>query len=76
MQIRCAKPEAKSYTLGDGQGLLLLIEPHGSRSWRFSYRFAGKPKMISLGVYPTVTLADARARRDDARKLVAKGKNQ
>lgn len=75
MQIRRAKPEAKSYTLGDGQGLSLLIEPNGSKSWRFRYRFAGKPKMISLGVYPTITLADARSRRDDARKLVAEGKN-
>ncbi|MCS0535025.1 tyrosine-type recombinase/integrase [Citrobacter portucalensis] len=75
MQIRRAKPETKAYTLGDGQGLSLLIEPNGSKSWRFRYRFAGKPKMISLGVYPTVTLADARSRRDDARKLVAEGKN-
>ncbi|EHQ1177117.1 tyrosine-type recombinase/integrase [Escherichia coli] len=75
MQIRRAKPEDKAYTLGDGQGLSLLIEPNGSKSWRFRYRFAGKPKMISLGVYPTITLADARSRRDDARKLVAEGKN-
>lgn len=75
MQIRRAKPEAKAYTLGDGQGLSLLIEPNGIKSWRFRYRFAGKPKMISLGVYPTNTLADARSRRDDARKLVAEGKN-
>lgn len=75
MQIRRAKPEAKAYTLGDGQGLSLLIEPNGSKSWRFRYRYAGKPEMISLGVYPTITLADARSRRDDARKLVAEGKN-
>ncbi|ELM3657489.1 tyrosine-type recombinase/integrase [Edwardsiella piscicida] len=75
MQIRRAKPEAKAYTLGDGLGLSLLIEPNGSKSWRFRYRFAGKPKMISLGVYPTITLADARSRRDEARKLVAEGKN-
>ena len=60
MQIRRAKPEDKPYTLGDGQGLSLLIEPNGSKNWRFRYRFAGKPKMISLGVYPTITLADAR----------------
>jgi hypothetical protein len=49
MQIRRAKPEDKPYTLGDGQGLSLLIEPNGSKSWRFRYRYAGKPKMISLG---------------------------
>ncbi len=76
MQIRRAKPEAKAYIRGDGQGLSLLIEPNGSKSWRFRYRYAGKPKMISLGVYPTITLADARSRRDDARKLVAEGKNR
>ncbi|EED1121644.1 tyrosine-type recombinase/integrase [Escherichia coli] len=74
MQIRRAKPEAKAYTFGDGLGLSLLIEPNGSKSWRFRYRYAGKPKMISLGVYPTITLADARSRRE-ARKLVAEGKN-
>lgn len=45
MHIRRAKPEDKSYTLGDGQGLSLLIEPNGSKSWRFRYRYAGKPKM-------------------------------
>ncbi len=56
MQIRRAKPEVKPYTLGDGQGLSLLIEPNGSKSLRFLYRYAGKPKMISLGVYPTITL--------------------
>ncbi|EFA3135421.1 DUF4102 domain-containing protein, partial [Escherichia coli] len=50
MQIRRAKPEAKAYTFGDGLGLSLLIEPNGSKSWRFRYRYAGKPKMISLGV--------------------------
>ncbi len=75
MQIRRAKPEDKPYTLGYGQGLSLLIEPNGSKCWRFRYRFAGKAKMISLDVYPTITLADARSRRDDARKLVAEGKN-
>lgn len=48
MHIRRAKPEDKSYTLGDGQGLSLLIEPNGSKSWRFRYRYAGKPKMIRL----------------------------
>ena len=53
----------------------MIIEPNGSKSWRFRYRYAGKPKMISLGVYPTITLADARSRRDEARKLVAEGKN-
>ena len=75
MQIHCTKPKDKPYTLGDGQSLSLLIEPNGSKSWRFLYRYVGKPKMISPGVYPTINLADARSRRDEARKLVAEGKN-
>ncbi|WP_159215487.1 Arm DNA-binding domain-containing protein, partial [Klebsiella pneumoniae] len=50
MQIRCTKSEDKPYTLGDRQGLSLFIEPNGSKSWRFRYRFVGKPKMISPGV--------------------------
>lgn len=75
MQIRRARPEANVYTLGDGLELALLNEPNGNKSWRFRYRFVGNSEMISLGVYPTVTLADARSRRDEARKLVAEGKN-
>ncbi len=75
MQIRRVKPENKAYTLEGGEGLSLLIEPNESKSWLFRYRFAGKPKMISLSVYPTTTLANASSSRDDARKLVADGKN-
>ena len=75
MQIRRAKVEDKTYTLSDGLGLSLLIEPNGSKSWRFRYRYAGKPKMISFGVYPVVTLADARQRREEARKQVSDGIN-
>lgn len=75
LQIRRAKADEKPYTLSDGQGLSLLIEPNGSKSWRFRYRFAGKPKMISFGVYPLVTLADARQRREEARKQVSDGIN-
>lgn len=75
LEIRRSKPREKSYTLNDGNGLSLLIEPNGSRGWRFRYRFDGKPKMISLGTYPDVTLNDARLKRDDARKQVAGGIN-
>jgi len=71
MQVRCDKPEAKACTLGDGLGLSLLIESNGSKRWRFRYRYAGKPKMISPGVYPMLALANARSRRDKACKLVA-----
>ncbi|MBK9161257.1 MAG: integrase arm-type DNA-binding domain-containing protein [Nitrosomonadales bacterium] len=68
-----AKPEAKPYKLGDGGGLFLLVQPNGSKYWRLKYRHAGKEKLLALGVYPDVSLKDARARRDDARKLLANG---
>jgi integrase len=68
-----ARPQAKPYKLTDGYGLHLLIEPNGSKLWRFRYHFARKEKMLSLGRYPEVSLASARAKRDDARKLVAAG---
>ncbi len=71
--IRKTKPEAKPRKLFDERGLFLLVSPNGSKWWRFKYRFDGKEKLLSLGVYPDVSLKDARERRDDARKLVANG---
>ena len=71
--VRNAKPEAKPRKLFDERGLFLLVSPNGSKWWRFKYRFNGKEKLLSLGVYPDVSLKDARERRDDARKLVANG---
>ncbi|MGJ7975969.1 tyrosine-type recombinase/integrase [Providencia hangzhouensis] len=73
IQIRKAKPKDKAYTLNDGNGLSLLIEPNGSKGWRFRYRFAGKPKMISFGVYGQISLADARRKRDEAKKQLSDG---
>ncbi|WP_272525600.1 tyrosine-type recombinase/integrase [Providencia sp. PROV196] len=73
IQIRKAKPKDKVYTLNDGNGLSLLIEPNGSKGWRFRYRFAGKPKMISFGVYGQISLADARRKRDKAKKQLSDG---
>ena len=55
----------------DGGGLYLEIRPNGSKWWRLKYRFGGKEKRLSLGVYPDVSLKDARERRDEARKLLA-----
>lgn len=75
VQICHAKSEAKAHILRDGQGLSLFIESGGGKSWRFRYRFVGKPRMISLGVYLTTTPADARFCRDNARKLVVEGEN-
>lgn len=75
IQIKRAKPKDKPYTLNDGMGLSLLIDTAGSKGWRFRYRFAGKPKMISFGVYGDVSLAQARTKRDEARSMLAKGIN-
>lgn len=71
--VRNAKPGTKPVKLSDGRGLFLLVTPTGGKWWRFRYRFDGKEKLLSLGVYPDVRLKAARDRRDDARKLVADG---
>lgn len=73
IQIRRAKAQDKPYTLNDGQGLSLLINPDGSKGWRFRYRFAGKARLMSFGSYSLVSLAEAREKRDTARKQVANG---
>ncbi len=73
--IKRSKPEAKAYTLSDGNGLWLLIEPNGSRGWRLRYRFEGKQKMLSLGTYPEVPLAEARKRTAEYRSMIAGGVN-
>ena len=70
-QIRNAKPREKIYKLYDGGGLYLEVSPKGGKWWRIKYRFGGKEKRLSLGVYPDVSLKDARKRRDEARKLLA-----
>jgi integrase len=69
--IKHAKPGNKTRKLYDSGGLYLEVSPKGGTWWRFKYRFSGKEKRLSLGVYPDVSLKDARDRRDDARKLVA-----
>jgi integrase len=69
--IRNAKPTAKPQKLFDDRGLFLLVTPSGGKWWRFKYRFDGKEKLLSVGVYPDVSLAKARERREDARKLIA-----
>jgi integrase len=71
--IRKTKPAATPRKLSDGGGLYLLVKPDDGRYWRMNYRFGGKQKTLALGVYPTVTLADARQRREDARRLLAHG---
>ena len=71
--IRALKPDEKPYKAADSLGLYLLIQPNGSRLWRFKYRFAGKEKLAALGAYPETGLAEARTRRDELRRLHAGG---
>lgn len=73
IQINAAKPREKAWTLSDSQGLLLQIQPNGSKLWRFKYRFLDKQKTLHLGGWPQVSLADARSRRDEAKKKIAAG---
>lgn len=72
-KVRNSKPKEKSYKLSDGRGLYLLVHTNGSRYWRFKYQFNGKEKLLALGVYPDISLADARESREKARKLIANG---
>lgn len=73
IQARKAKAQDKPYKLTDEKGLYLYITPQGGKLWRFDYRHEGKRKTLSFGVYPDVSLSDARDKRDDARKLIAAG---
>lgn len=74
-QAEHAKPKEKEYKLTDSQGLYLLVKPSGAKYWRYKYHFAGKEKKLAIGVYPDVSLAQARLRRDEARKLLAENKD-
>ena len=71
--IRNAKHGPKPIKLGDERGLFLLLQPSGGKLWRLKYRFAGKEKKLSLGIYPDVSLKEARRRRDEAREILASG---
>ncbi len=71
--MRSAKPQEKEYTLVNGDGMFLLIHPNGSKYWRFRFLFGGKQHLMAFGVYHETSLADARQKREEARKLVAAG---
>ena len=73
LQVSKAKSQAKQVTFFDGGGLFLLVSPSGGKLWRFKYRFDGKEKLISFGTYPENTLAEAREKRETARKQLANG---
>jgi hypothetical protein len=68
---RNAKPKDKLYKLYDEKGLFLQVTPNGGKWWRFKYRYLNKEKLLAIGTYPEVTLAEARQKRDDARKLLS-----
>lgn len=72
-QIDASKAKEKDYKLSDGGGLYLLVKTSGSKYWRLKYRFGGKEKLFSIGVYPVATLADARRKRDEVKRLLFDG---
>jgi len=71
--IKRSRPSEKPYKLADGKGLYLLVNPSGSKLWRWKYRHEGKEKLMPFGAYPDVSLADARVRHAEARRLLAAG---
>ncbi len=73
IRVRTSKPSGKQRKLFDGDGLFLLVTPRGGKYWRFKYRLGGKERLLALGTYPEINLSDARQRRDEARRQVAKG---
>src|SRR6476620_5819609 len=72
VSVRNAKTAPRPRKLSDGGGLHMLVQPTGGKLWRLAYRFAGKQKTLALGIYPSVSLAEARSRRDEAKKLLAR----
>ncbi|MFN3700399.1 MAG: tyrosine-type recombinase/integrase [Alphaproteobacteria bacterium] len=70
-QVNSSKPKDKPYKMADGGGMYLEIMPNGSKYWRMKYRWLGKEKRLALGIYPTIGLAQARERREEAKKLLA-----
>jgi len=73
LKCRNARPGLKLRKLSDGGGLQLWVQPTGSRLWRLAYRFGGKQKLLALGSYPTVSLAEARQAREDVKRLLTAG---
>jgi len=73
LQVKQAKPKEKTYRKSDGMGLYLEIRPNCSKYWRMKYRFAGKEKLLAIGVYPVITLKDAREAALKAKRQISKG---
>ena len=75
LEVRSFKGRERPYKVSDSGGLYLFVQPSGQRYWRLAYRWGGKQQTMALGVYPDVSLADARAKRDSVRKILADGRN-
>ena len=73
--IRNAKPAAKALKLADGGGMFLLVTPAGGKLWRLKYRVDGREKLLAIGAYPEIGMREARRRREEARELIALGKD-
>jgi hypothetical protein len=73
IQVRNLKPREKPYKVSDFEGLFVLVKPNGSKLWQFKYRIFGKERLLSIGVYPDVSLAQARKAKEAARALLAAG---
>jgi len=73
VKVKTAKPAERAYKLADGGGLFLLVQPNGSKLWRYKFRIGGVEGLQALGAFPEVGLADARAAHTASRHLVAKG---
>lgn len=75
LKLKALKPRPKLYRVADLAGLCIEVTPSGAKLWRYRYRYAGKPKMLSFGPWPIISLAKARLKRDDARRLLLDGIN-
>ncbi|SEQ55514.1 Phage integrase family protein [Rosenbergiella nectarea] len=72
-EIKAAKPKEKAYKMADGGGMYLEVFPNGTKSWRMKYRMGPKEKRVVFGVYPTVSLSEARTKREEAKRILAEG---
>jgi len=73
LKIKASRPASNPYHLTDGHGFFLVVQPNGSKLWRWKYRFEGKFRLMALGSYPEVSLANARAAHAEARAKLLKG---
>lgn len=73
--VRNVKPRAKPFKMADGGGMYLFVAPAGGKLWRLKYRIDGREKLLSIGAYPELGLGEARRRREEARELIALGKD-